>query len=1095
MRRILFPASVLVSLWSLCLPAFAGRYCVSVNAGDDANSGAAESPLRTIGRAVQVAKPGDEVVVAAGVYHEVVNIGGHPDATERTVFRADPVGSVLLRGEPGEKAGERKTERCRIVVRRPNVTVIGFDVRDTEEHAVEFVESPGAVADRCTFRDNKLDGVFFFRQDGGRVENCLAVGNGRHGIWFLGMQNGVAVSNTLYGNGASGIAVGNSPGVILFDNLLAQNSVGLHFTGEGTATVRSDHNLLAGGVLGHRSDAVWQEANAGTLEDWQELSGQDAHSLKGDPLLRDTANGDFQPSAPPAGVWSPAATAGLWAAEFAGQRAPTGDLQGRSKSAAIYPAVGALYAESTGRGTPFASVAVPFTGRVSVGVFDASGQMVRELLRDYPAPKGMRDLYWDQRDDQGRAVPPGKYEWRAVAHQVRGRDDGSVGDSGDPPYGKTNVPTGISSLAVDSAGNYYTTTFWDEAGYGVVKYNPEGKAQWVPPFYIRNVAGGYGQTIATDGKYVFVGLARNVREEKGNRYLSDQSRRLDCATGQPADFPVPEGADKPKVNEGNVLIVNPVKEQPWIPHQNLGSEASRRLFAARGLACDATRLWVSNYFRSKVEAYDKETGRKLVEFDVDRPMGLGVSPVGSLWICNRGDRVSEYTVEGKPTGQGILALNDPYQATFGGHDHHLYLGELGAGRVLEYDVTGTAPKLVRSFGRKAAGPGRVLPEVFWDGPQGLAVDAQGRLTLSDPGTARILRYTPDLKLWQSYTSDFVTAPFVDERNPDVLLSNDRQYEVDYNTGKWEFSHSLAPAKGIRRTLPNGRDYLFDLGGHRMGVVVWALEGAGDNLRVRKCAMAGGRWMGNDDLGEGTQAAQYTWQDTNGNGRVEDDEMVWEKPLDGKQYYMSALAPGWWVDKDGALWLCDQVTKSIMRFPVLGYDAHGSPRYKWAKAVTVVPADPSPWKFVPTNLKTTPTGDFYVQGTVEGNRDMKWFWMGGTAVARFAPDGTRRWLHVLPRVTVSTAADGTFWYTGEGNTAKVTMYTDDGLMLCEMAPGKPSGFVSGWIDHALGLYAFRHPTLKRHYVYAEEDYYGKSIRYRLEGVETMKQFSGTVEVRQ
>jgi sugar lactone lactonase YvrE len=734
---------------------------------------------------------------------------------------------------------------------------------------------------------------------------------------------------------------------------------------------------------------------------------------------------------------------------------------------------------------------MPFDGRLSVGVFDASGQMVRELLRDYPARGGKRDLYWDGRDDQGKELPPGAYEWRAVVHQIRGRDDGSVGDSGVPPYGKTNVPTGITSIAVDPDGSYYTTTFWDEAGFDVAKYDAEGKAQWVLPFYLRNVAGGYGQTVATDGKHVFVGLARNMKEEGGGRFLSDQIRRLDGATGQPADFPVPEGAEKPKQNEGNVIVVNPVKEQPWLPHQNLTTEASRRMFAVKGLACDGSRLWVSNYFRSRVEAHDKETVRKLSEFDVDRPMGIGVAPDGGLWVCNAGSRVTEFSVDGKPTGTQVADLKDPYQATFGGPSRHLYVGELGAGRVLEYDVSGKAPELIRSFGRKAGGPGGVSPDVFWDGPQGLAVDGQGRVTLSDPGTARILRYTPDLKLWQSYTSDFVTAPFVDERAPEVLISNDRQYQVDYQTGQWALTHSWAPAKGIRRALPNGRDYLFELGGHRMGVVVWAVEGEGDRLRARKCAMVGGRWMGNDDLGEGKQAAQYTWQDTSGDGQVQDAELVWEKPLDGKQYYMSALGPGWWVDKDGDLWLCDQVTKSIMRFPLLGFDPHGSPRYEWAKAVTVVPADTSPWKFQPTNLKTTPTGDLYVQGTVEGNRDMKWFWMGGTAVARFAPDGARRRLRVLPRVTVSTAADGTFWYTGEGNTAKVTMYTDDGLMLCEMAPGNPSGYVSGWIDHALGLYAFRHPRLKRHYVYAEEDFYGKSIRYRIEGVETLRRFGGQV----
>jgi parallel beta-helix repeat protein len=1074
-------------------PLAGATYRVSAD-GDDGGPGTQDQPFRTIARAAQVARPGDEVVVASGTYHEVVNIGGYPDASERTVLRAEEVGGVILRGQPGEKDGERQTERCRVVVRRPNVTLVGFDVRDTTEHAVEFVESPGGIADRCVFRDNDLDGVFFHRQDGGRAENCIAAHNGRHGIWFHQMQNGTAVSNTLHGNDV-GIAVSDSPGVVVFNNVVAHNGTGLRVTGESSRGLRTDHNLHVGGVIGHLSDARWTEANAGTLADWRELTGQEEQSVWGDPLFVAPDACDLRLSAPPTGVWSPAAMAGLWAAEFAGQQAPATDWLGRAPEAGVIRAVGALYAESAGRGAPLATVKMPFEGRLSVGVFDASGQMVRELLRDYPARMGPRDLYWDGRDDGGDRLPPGGYEWRATAHQIRGVDDGSVGDSGDPPYGKTHVPTGISSIAVDAEGSYYTTTFWDEAGFDIVKYSAEGETQWVPKYYVRNVAGGYGQVVATDGEYVFVGLARNVREEGGNRFISDQIRRLDCGTGEPADFPVPAGSEPPQPNEGNVIVVNDVKEQPWVPHQQLDTEASRRMFAIRGLACDATRVWVGNHFRSTVEAYDKATGAKLSEFPVDRPMGLSVAPDGNLWVCLEGHRVAEFAPEGRPTGRQVPGLEDPYGATFGGLDGHLYVAELGAGRVLEYDVTGPAPRQVRSFGRKAGGPGRVLAEVFWDGPQGLAVDGQGRITLSDPGTARILRYTPDLKLWHSYTSDFVTAPFVDERTPDVLISNDRQYRVDYGTGAWEFTYNWSPGKGVRRTLPNGRDYLFELGGHRMGVVVWAIEGDGDALRVRKCAMVGGRWMGVDDLGEGKQAVKYSWQDTSGDGRVQEEEMIWETHLGDDGYHMSALGPGWWVDAKGDLWLCDQVTRSIIRFPLLGFDEHGSPRYEWARSTTVVPTDASAWHFQATNLKTTLDGDLYVQGTVEGNRDMKWFWMGGTAVARFGADGARRWLRVLPRTAVSIAADGAFWYTGEGNTAKVTMYTDDGLMLCEMSPGRPSGYVSGWIDHALGLYAFRHPTLKRHYVYAEEDYYGKSIRYRIEGIETLKRFAGKAEVPQ
>jgi pectin methylesterase-like acyl-CoA thioesterase len=59
----------------------AGELHVSV-AGDDAHTGTAAAPLRTIQRAADLAQPGDTVAVHAGVYRESVNPprGGGSDA-------------------------------------------------------------------------------------------------------------------------------------------------------------------------------------------------------------------------------------------------------------------------------------------------------------------------------------------------------------------------------------------------------------------------------------------------------------------------------------------------------------------------------------------------------------------------------------------------------------------------------------------------------------------------------------------------------------------------------------------------------------------------------------------------------------------------------------------------------------------------------------------------------------------------------------------------------------------------------------------------------------------------------------------------------
>jgi hypothetical protein len=290
---------------------------------------------------------------------------------------------------------------------------------------------------------------------------------------------------------------------------------------------------------------------------------------------------------------------------------------------------------------------------------------------------------------------------------------------------------------------------------------------------------------------------------------------------------------------------------------------------------------------------------------------------------------------------------------------------------------------------------------------------------------------------------------------------------------------------LRRRLSGGRDYLFILGGHRGGVVVYAVE----NGSLRRSAIVGGRWTGTDDLGPGDTAGRFCWRDSNGNGAVEEAEIEWtDRPQKDKHFY-SALAPGWWVDDGGDLWLADQVTRSIQRLRLLGFDQRGNPRYDWTRRETVVPADGGPWKFLAKNLRVTAAGEIYAQGTIATARELGPFWMGGTAVARFAADGTRRWVLPLPRMTVALATDGEFWYTVDGAAAKVSMFTRDGLFVTSFAPGKPSGYYSGWVDHAMGLAAFTHPGRKTHYVYVEEDLFGKCIRYRIEGLETLRRYGG------
>ena len=150
----------------------ATTFHVDAAKGDDKNPGdVAIAPLKTISRAARLAGPGDTVVVAPGIYDEMVRVGGHPKAAKRTVFLARLRGKAVLTGEPRPH---------RFSISRPRVSIVGFVCKNSTEHAIDVREgADGVGVDACVLVDNRLDGVFFRRcRDGRRRSRSIRSSSG-----------------------------------------------------------------------------------------------------------------------------------------------------------------------------------------------------------------------------------------------------------------------------------------------------------------------------------------------------------------------------------------------------------------------------------------------------------------------------------------------------------------------------------------------------------------------------------------------------------------------------------------------------------------------------------------------------------------------------------------------------------------------------------------------------------------------------------------------------------------------------------------------------------------------------------------------------
>ena len=101
---------------------------VNANAGRDGN-GSKEMPFRRIGDAARIAQPGDEVLVAPGVYREYVDPqnAGMPDA--RITYRStEPLGAVIT---GAEEVKSWKPYKGNVWVCRIDNTVVGGYNPDT----------------------------------------------------------------------------------------------------------------------------------------------------------------------------------------------------------------------------------------------------------------------------------------------------------------------------------------------------------------------------------------------------------------------------------------------------------------------------------------------------------------------------------------------------------------------------------------------------------------------------------------------------------------------------------------------------------------------------------------------------------------------------------------------------------------------------------------------------------------------------------------------------------------------------------------------------------------------------------------------------
>ncbi|WP_336048046.1 right-handed parallel beta-helix repeat-containing protein [Streptomyces sp. CA2R101] len=202
----------------------------------------------TISDAVSLARPGDLVLVAPGVYHESVKID-----TARLTLRGASRDKVVIDGRLRQPNG--------VVVTAPGVAVQNLTVKNNTQNGVLVTGSAKAAAGlpgRSGGYDTGDEPVTFLKSF--LVSHVTATRNGLYGIYAFSAQNGVIEHSYASGGADSGIYVGQCKPcrVVVRDNIAELNAVGYEGTNAG-GDMYVVGNRLVGNRVGLTTDSDHQE--------------------------------------------------------------------------------------------------------------------------------------------------------------------------------------------------------------------------------------------------------------------------------------------------------------------------------------------------------------------------------------------------------------------------------------------------------------------------------------------------------------------------------------------------------------------------------------------------------------------------------------------------------------------------------------------------------------------------------------------------------------------------------------------------------------------------------------------------------------------
>jgi len=762
-------------------------------------------------------------------------------------------------------------------------------------------------------------------------------------------------------------------------------------------------------------------------------------------------------------------------------------------------------------------VNLPTAGNASVGLYDASGVLVRTLFSGRNLPSGKRTFEWDGRDDDGKSLPVGTYTARGVVSRVGAAVEQLVGNTAPGPVSDYTVYRcmygGYIGLAMLPDGSCIQQAEAIEGSFTGQRVAADGKVIWSKQTEF-GAASYYTIAAATDGKHLYLLQPSMVDVDPKTQKLRSYQfvSRCDALTGERVLFP----------GEQPTLAVTPTR---LIENESAGIQSPAATysdpypnFQARSLAVGNGKIYVPLFFENRIDIYDAEKATKIGEYrDIAKPQGVATDSAGNLFVCSE-----QHIVRITPTGErnvivrkGLVA---PWSLTVDAAGN-LFVCDLGTQQVKKFSPNG---KLRLTIGVKGGSFGGKITPTGFAMPMAVAVDPKGNILIADRIHWRVQVFASDGKrLVQSRMACGTNVPFLHPTKPEWLFGEGwsafglhlTRYHLDWKKKTWrldsmwqirlkqefaDFENILRHGGSWWAVELHGQTYIYKLS----GTLLMRIDGD----RLLPCTMLGSKNSSLPPIVRDTDgkivkldfSRRWLWVNRNGDLHCQPDEFTFFDERGWEQWRASYALP------DGTLVLNDRtvVPISSVRIPLQGLDKLGNPLYSWADAKTVwtVPADEatqpncSAW-----GIRHLPDGRTFAM-----IRDNNYGGPMYAYLAGYDANGRRMWKTGklsggILRPTEFTQPESVNWvgdgmvYVGDVN-GIIQVFTEDGLFVAKLLQ-------SAWIGDDPGEFCNGGETFDAHvhrvgnetYLVVAGNAAFRASIYRVTGLESVQRFEAKVDL--